>query len=359
MATKKPARPTAKKAKPSKPPKGTGGGGAESDSGASLNMDSGEGNFSALDSPNEAKSQAKREADFLADWKARKEKLRAARDALWKLPASEYESIIREVIHTAPSAWHLRKLIQEVVRHLQWLSRGRGDHRLGIPENDEGVIGRVHYQLAPIAREFNVSLTAKSTPQWLLVAKKHPEFQKAWSSLKRTKGTHEKELLEQRVIEVARDDRITIRATFGKNKVQTECIREGKIVWTESRDRLSSSAVLQAWVNGTLTEFDKNCDHAGSPLSYDWATRWADEEKYLKHFMIWAESAWNEEGVDSIQIGGMWGSGLLTSNSGGKKSAGPRYDFAAFQTRIKGLAKRQLRVWRDEIVPPAPKVSRV
>ena len=159
MAKKQSKRAPAKRT-PSKPPRARGGGGAANDGGASPDMDSAERKFSALPDAHDADSQSKRDSDFLADWKARKSKLKTARDALWNLPASEYENIIREVIRTAPSSWHVRMLILEALRWLKRLSKGSGDPFLGIPGKDEGVIGRVHYQLARITREFNVSLTA-------------------------------------------------------------------------------------------------------------------------------------------------------------------------------------------------------
>lgn len=358
MAKKKPARPAAKKAKPSKPPKGTGGGGAVHDGGASLNMDSGSENFSALEKPIGAKSQAERDADFLSDWNARKEKLNAARDALWELPASEYESIIREVIHTAPSAWHLRKLIQEVVRRLQWLSRGMGDDRLGIPENDEGVIGRVHYQLARITRDFNVALTSKSTPQWLLKAKEHPDFKKAWKEFSKTKGKHEKDEANARVIEVdaygGQMGTLKLRCAFEKKVVRMEWRRGAEVTRQETRHRISSNGVLQHWLADVLTDFDKGLDYPGSPMSHDWAERWANEELYMKHFMPYAEREWRPDEVDELQTRAC---GLLTTNNG-RDDGKPRYDFDAFGTRIRRLALRQIRFWRDQIVPPAPKVSR-
>lgn len=331
-------------------------------------MDSTAGNFSALDSPNESTSQGKRNADFLTDWEARKEKLSAARDALWELPASEYENIISEVIHTAPSAWHLRKLVQEVIRRLQWLSRGGGDHRLGIPENDEGVIGRVHYQLARITRDFNVALTAKSTPRWLLKTKEHPEFKKAWKEFSKTKGEHEKDEANARVIEVdcygGQMGTLRLRCAFGKKVVRMEWRRGAEVTRQETRQetrhRISSNGILQHWLAEVLTDFDKGLDYPGSPMSHNWAERWANEELYLRHFMPHAERAWRPEEVDELQARAC---GLLTpakmtwKTKSGQTKVKPRYDFQAFKTRIKRLALKQIRVWRDGLVPPARKVS--
>lgn len=364
MAKKKPARPAAKTAKPSKPPKGTGGGGAVTDGGASLKMDSGSEKFSPLVEASDTASQEEKAADTLADWKARKAKLSAARDALRELPASEYQDLIREIVRTAPTAWHVRKLIEEAVRWLQWLSKGRGDHWLGIPENDERVIGRVHYQLARIARGFNVSLTTKSTPDWLLEAYKHPEFKKAWKEFSNRKGEHDRDDFNPRVIEVdaygGQMGTLKLRCVFEKKKVRMEWRRGDEVTRQETRPRISSNGVLQHWLAGVLIDFDKGLDYPNSPMSYDWAERWADEELYMRHFMPHAEREWNPDEVDELQTRAC---GLLTpakmtwKTKSGNTKVKARYDFGAFKTRIKRLALRQIRLWRDGIVAPAPKVS--
>jgi len=331
----------------------SGGGGAASDGGASFNMDSGPENFSALVEASDTASQEENAADPLADWNARKAKLSAARDALLELPASEYEELIREIVRTAPTAWHVRKLIEEAVRWLQWLSKGHGDDRRGIPENDAGVIGRVHYQLARIARAFNVSLTAKSTPRWLLEANKHPEFKKAWKEFSNKKGEHERGDSNPRVIEVDSYGGQKLRCVFEKNEVRMEWRRGDEVTWQEIRPRISSNGVLQHWLADVLTDFDKWMDYPNSPLSHDWAKRWADEELYMRHFMPHAEREWNPDEVDKLQTQAC---GLLTINNG-KDDGKPRYDFGAFKTRIERLAKNQIKWWLDQLIAPAPKVS--
>jgi len=294
----------------------------------------------------------KSQRDFLGEWRARKEKLHAARLALHELPESEYEDIIREMIHVAPTAWHLKKLALEVVRRLKWLSKGNGDHRCGIPENNENVIANVHYELARITHEFNVSLTAKSTPRWLQLAKRHPAFQRAWKLHQRTKGEHQHDGLDCRVIEVDSYGGQTLRCVFEKKVVRMEWLRGDEVTRQETRARISSKGVLQNWLADVLTDFDKHMDYPNSPLSHDWAVRWANEELYMKHFMPHAEREWNPNEVDELQTRAC---GLLTTNNG-KKDGKPRYDFGAFKTRIRRLAIFQIRFWRDAIVPPAPKV---
>lgn len=344
------------KAKPSKPPKAVdddGGGGALSACDAVTLTESAAEKNSAMNDSTAASSQAQRETDFLTDWKANTEKLRAAREALRGLPASEYENIIREVIRAAPSAWHLRRLILHALDDLKHLSKGHGDSWRGIADKDQGVIGRVHYQLARIAREFNVSLTSKSTPRWLLEAKKHPEFQKAWKESSNRKGEHEKDEAKPRVIEVDSYNNLRLRCTYNETKVEMKWLQGDCVVRQETRDRISSNGVLQHWLADVLTDFDKWMDRPGNPLGQDWAERWANEELYLKHFMPHAEREWKPDEVDELQASAC---GLLTTNNGSLDGK-PRYDFDAFATRIRRLAKRQLRHWRDVLVPPAPKVS--
>lgn len=294
----------------------------------------------------------KTEGDSLRDWNIRKEKLHAAQHALRELPESEYENIIREMIRAAPTAWHLKKLTLEVLRWLKWLSRGHGDSLRGIPEKNENVIASVHYELARIAREFNVSLTAKSTPSWLCHAKKHPSFQKAWKLHQRTKGEHQHDDRNRRVIEVDSYGDQKLRCVFEEKVVHMEWRRGEEITRRETRDRISSNGVLQHWLADVLTDFDKWMDNPGSPLSQDWAVRWTNEELYMKHFLPHAEQEWNPDEVDKLQTRAC---GLLTTNNG-KKDGKPRYDFGAFKTRIKRLAIYQIRSWRDGLVPPAPKV---
>ena len=129
------------------------------------------------------------ESNLLREWKARKEKLHAAQQALRDLPGSEYEHIIREMIRVAPTAWHLKKLVLEIVRWLKWLSKGHGDHWRNIPENNDNVIASAHYELARIAKEFNVSLTTKSTPLWLRLAKSTHHFKRHGNYIKEQKAS--------------------------------------------------------------------------------------------------------------------------------------------------------------------------
>ncbi len=298
----------------------------------------------------------KSEGDLLAEWKARKEKLHAAKTALRGLPDSEYEDIISEMIRTAPTAWHIKKLVLESVRWLKFLSSGNGHPWRGIPENNENVIANVHYELARITHEFNVSLTAKSTPRWLQLAKKHPAFQRAWKLHQKTKGEHEHDSLDCRVIEVdaygGQLGLLKLRCVFDEKVVRMEWRRGDEVTHQETRERIPSKGVLQTWLAGVLTDYDKSMDYPHSPLSQDWAARWANEELYMKHFMPHAEQEWNPDEVDELQTRAC---GLLTTNNG-KKDGKPRYDFGAFKTRIRRLAIHQIRFWRDAIVPPAPKV---
>lgn len=302
--------------------------------------------------PTTVVSAKNNERDFLREWKTRKEKLHAAQHALHELPESEYENIIREMIRAAPTAWHLKKLALEIVRCLKGLSRGHGDIWRGIPENNAYVIASVHYELARIAKEFNVSLTAKSTPSWLREAKKHPAFQKAWRLHQRTKGEHKHDDRDRRIIEVDSYGGQKLRCIFEEKIVSLEWRRGDETSRPETRDRISSNGVLRHWLADVLTEFDKWMDNPGGPLSQDWAARWTNEELYMKHFMPHAEQEWNPDEVDELQTRAC---GLLTTNNG-KKDGKPRYDFGAFKTRIKRLAIYQIRLWRDELVPPAPKV---
>jgi len=299
-----------------------------------------------------AEGLKKSERDFLSKWKARKEKLHVAQRALRELPDSEYEAIIREMVRTAPTAWHIKKLILESIRWLKYLSRGNGDHWHSIPEKNENEIANVHYELACITHKFNVSLTTKSTPNWLQLAKKHPAFQKAWKLHQKTKGEHQHDSQDRRVIEIDSYGGQTLRCVFEKKVVRMEWRRGGQITRQETRERISSKGVLQHWLADVLTNFDKHMDYPGSPLSQDWAVRWANEELYMKHFMPHAEQEWNPDEVDELQTRAC---GLLTTNNG-KKDGKPRYDFGAFKTRIKRLAIFQIKFWRNELVPPAPKV---
>jgi hypothetical protein len=366
MAKKQSAQPPAKKAKPSKPPKGTGGGGAQSQAAACPEMDSGVENFSALEQTREGSLQAEKPVDPLAAWEERKAKLNAARKALRELPESEYEELIRDVIRTAPTSWHVRMLIMEAVRSLKFLSAGANDTWRGIPKNDPGVIGRIHYQLARITREFNVSLTAKSTPNWLLKAKEHPEFQRAWKEFSNKKREHERGDSKTKVIEVdsygGQLGTLRLRCVFEKKQVRMEWRRGGEITRQEIRPRISSNGVLQHWLADVLKNFDEWIDYPDSPpLAKDWAERWADEALYMKHFIPHAEREWNPDKVDELQA---MACGLLTparmtwKTKSGKTKVKLRYDFGAFKTRIKRLALKQIRWWRDGLVPPVQKVSR-
>jgi hypothetical protein len=382
MAKKQPAR-RATKAKSSKPPKDTREGVELNKAEASADTRSATENFPILVnaaskpetqaaaerlmekarelgivSPNKEARKVtvvdvkKNENAFLSEWKSRKGKLHDAERGLRELPDSEYENIIREMIRVAPTAWHLKKLILEAVRWLKWLSRGNGDHSRGIPANNDNVIANVHYELARITHEFNVSLTAKSTPRWLQLAKKHPAFQKAWKLHQRTKGEHQHDSEYCRVIEVDSYGGQKLRCVFEENVVHMEWQRGVEVTRQETRERISSNGVLQHWLADVLRGFDEWMDNPGSPLAEDWAKRWANEELYMKHFMLHAEQEWNPDEVDELQA---LACGLLTTNNG-KKDGKPRYDFGAFKTRIKRLAIHQIRVWRDGLVPPAPKV---
>lgn len=120
MAKKKPARPTAKKAKPSKPPKGTGGGGAVHDCGASLNMDSGPENFSALDVADEYQTllqDAKRRAAELSEQD--RASMRARGDSDEEIMADDgwrLESEIKEAEKEASDKLLLRRIERGEVR---------------------------------------------------------------------------------------------------------------------------------------------------------------------------------------------------------------------------------------------------
>lgn len=352
MAKKKPIPETS----PSRPPIGPGGGGAARAGGVSSDMDSGGGKNSAIGESSAAYGHANQDSDFLTDWKSSKEKLRTARNAILELPSCEYENLIREMIQAAPTSWHVRQLILQAVERLQRLSNGLGDHRFGIPANDEGVIGRVNFQLAQVARKFNVSLTTKSTPEWLLKAKKHPEFQRGWKEFCSTRGEQER-LDEARVIEIPRDAEQTgetkLRCVFEKKIVRMEWCSGEDVTKSEIRTRISSNGVLQFWLSDVLVSFDKSLEYPGSPMSHDWAERWADEKLYMKHFMPHAKREWNPAEVDDLQV---HASGLLTTNNSSRNGK-PRYDFRVFEARIKRLALRQIRVWRDRLVPPAKRVS--
>lgn len=294
----------------------------------------------------------KRDSDFHREWNVRKEKLHAAKRALRELPESEYENLIHEMIRAAPTAWHLKKLTLEVIRWFKGLSRGHGNSWRGIPENNENMAASVHYELARIVKEFNLSLTAKSTPTWLRHAKKHPAFQKAWKLHQKTKGEHQHDGPDRRVIEVDSFGGQKLRCVFEDNVIHMEWRGDNETPRQETRNRVSSNAVLQHWLADILTDFDKWMDYPDSPLSQDWAVRWANEELYMKHFMPHAEQEWNPDEVDELQTRAC---GLLTTNNG-KKDGKPRYDFGVFKTRIKRLAIHQIRLWRDGLVPPAPKV---
>jgi hypothetical protein len=289
----------------------------------------------------------------MSQWKVRKEKLSAAKNALWNLPASEYGNLINDVIRTAPTSWHVQQLVIAAVRHLKRLSAGAGEAWSGIPANDAGVIGRAHYQLARITREFNIALTEKSTPAWLLKAKENPEFQKAWKEFSLKKKEHERGDSESTVIELDTHGGQRLRCEFGKKQVRMEWWRGDEPMRCEIRQRVSSNHVLQSWLCDVLKSFDEQMDCPGAPLSQDWSERWADEDRYIKHFLPHAESEWNPDQIDELQARA---GGLLTTNNS-LRNGRPRYDFGVFKTRIKRLAKNQIRLWRHNLTLPAPKVS--
>ena len=312
------------------------------------------------------------ETEKFLQLKARVADLEAAnRDLENKVEAARgFPEDFRSLIRSAPTAWHLQKLVIDVITRLRYSCKASG-RGVRDDQSNADLMGDPHYALARIVAHFNVSLTAKSTPSWLLKLKTNPAFQLGSKLWRKTKGSHEG-VDKNKVIVLEEDDGSRLKVMFRNQKVIYVWRRDYEVIRSMVRERNSSRGVLLNWVGGILYEFDKRLDHHSAPLSKNLAERWSDGEKYLTHFLPFAEQRWNDEGIENIQISG---AGLLRTNAGmvqtkvnigrandgmvktryGLRKTQPRQEFKDFVPDIKRLAKRQLKIWRDSIAGPVLK----
>jgi hypothetical protein len=348
MPKKKAAHPKPKPSKPPKAPtkaKAPGEGMQDGGDNAGATLDSGTEKILQMSIPAAetiAGNFTETQKAFLKDWELKAARIRAARQALRDV--DDYGDMIPDIVRLAPSAWHLQNLVFQAINALKRGCReGSGvDASLADP----------HYSLARIAREFNVSLTKKSTPPWLLKLKSHPAFKEGFDLWRRRKGSHANTKEQTAVIERLEANGDQLRVEFGTSKVLYQWSRDGVIVRTRELDRIDSKWVVVNWLSQHLIDFDKAMDYPGAPLSADCAVRWSDEKGYLRCFLPYAKARWDEEGADSIQISE---AGLLPLGSGVNGSR-QRTDFGT-RTDLKNMVCHQLRIWRDTISGPARKVS--
>jgi hypothetical protein len=245
-----------------------------------------------------------------------------------------------------------------------------------------------------LTRQFNLAPKAVTARDWILNAKKHPAWKKEWKRLKRRKGEHDGKHSFPVVLALDYEEyqgdgtyRPAVEcAVFLLDKVfsvtayglRAAALRENLLPagaaisditadflrvrveiagavfrWIERLDRVSSVELMRSWTFEVLLDFDKHMDHVrGGPLSEVYAERYSDVTKYLCHFLKYAKTRWEEEGIEAIQVRLR---GLLPTNSAGPNSK-VRQCFPGRE--VTRNATGMIEQWLRETVAPVLKVDR-
>jgi hypothetical protein len=302
MAKKKPTR----KAVPSKPPKGRGGGGAKKKSFACDTMDSEtekirqlrsriaelEGHVAELAMGSEGlkvelQLEKMRTAELTKGRTEMEDALRRAR----KFPDDMHA--MSDFLHRAPSFWHFHTLLEVMLQRLSTRTKLRDD------EQKDAALKA----LAEMARKFRMT-PSKDRAAWLDSALKEPAFLEVWNRLppKRTRGG-------------------------------TGDLRSPQVVFT--------------FVELTMLQFERS--HASHILGPSRAEMYSKPNEYLEAFMPYAKAEWEEGGREGVE--GLWKEKGYKLRANNGNAAQLKQSFGLFKPEIEENVRRNLKKWRGAYPP--------
>lgn len=302
MEKKKPTR----KAVPSKPPKGTGGGGAKKKSFACDTMDSEtekirqlrsriaelEGHVAELAMGCEGlkvdlQLEKMRTAELTKGRTEMEDALRLAR----KFPDDMYA--MDNFLRRAPSFWHFHTLLEVMLQRLTPRTRRRDDEQKNAALK----------ALAEMAQKFRMT-PRKDRAAWLDSALKEPAFMEVWNRMppKRTRG---------------------------------------------GSGDLRSPQVVFTFVELTMLQFERS--HASQLLGTSRAEMYSKPDEYLEAFIPYAKEEWEDGGREAVE--GYWKKEgyKLRANSG--NAAQLKQSFGLFKDEIEENVRRNLKKWRGAYPP--------